>query len=145
MQHLTVKSPEASRLRQRKYELVRTHVIPEDLVGGCLAQTRRRCGKPNCHCAAGRGHPLWSLTFSMRGKRRVERVPEAWVAELEQAVLQTQAYLDAVKEVMAINIELLALARAEQQARKRTLRARKAKKRTPRAKNGSTIGAGDRS
>ena len=145
MKHLTAKSHEASLLRQRKYALVRAHGIPENLSGGCLSETHRRCGRANCHCAMGRGHSQWSVTFSYDGKRRVERVPGVWVEELQKAVLETQAYLEAIKEVMAINVELLALTRAQHQARKRTGRARKSKKRTSRAKIRSTSGSGGRS
>jgi hypothetical protein len=36
------------------------------------------------------------------------------VEELEHAALETQAYLDAVREVMAINLELLAQTRRQQ-------------------------------
>jgi len=56
---------------------------------------------------------MWCITNSHRGKRLVERVPEEWVAQLEQDVLYSQGYLDAVRELMAINVRLLALARAE--------------------------------
>ncbi|MEK7415258.1 MAG: DUF6788 family protein [Planctomycetota bacterium] len=106
MQQFSAKSAQASELRQRKYELVRRFSLPENLVGGSLSQTHRRCGRHNCHCAAERGHALWSVTFSHKGERRVERVPREWVEELEQAVLATQAYLDAMREVMAINLSL---------------------------------------
>lgn len=112
------KSPEASRLRKRKYALVRRFGIPEDVIGGCLSKTHRRCGKPNCHCAEGRGHPRWSVTFSNQGERRVERVPEEWVEQLEQTVLRTQEYMQAIKEVMAINVELLSQARNQKRAEK---------------------------
>ena len=118
------KSPESSRLRQRKYALVREFRLPDDLVGGCLSQTHRRCGKMNCHCALGRGHAMWSLTSSYRGKRRVERVPQPWLEEVEQAVLRTQAYLDALKEVMAINTELLAQTRTQVQQQQKRRRAK---------------------
>lgn len=118
------RSSEASQLRRRKYELVRRFSIPENLVGGALSQTHRRCGRPNCHCAAERGHPLWSITFSRHGERRVERVPRQWVAQLEHAVLETQTYLDAVREVMAINLELLAQTRRQQREKKVRARAK---------------------
>ena len=126
MEMFTAKSPEASNLRRRKYEIVREFRLPENLVGGCLSQTHRRCGRPNCHCATGRGHPLWSVTFSRQGKRRVEHVPREWVEELEQAVLETQAYLDAIREVMAINLELLAQTRAQEREKKVRRRREKA-------------------
>jgi hypothetical protein len=130
------KGPSASQLRCRKYELVRRFGLPENLLGGSLSQTHRRCGKPNCHCVGGRGHPVWSVTASYRGKRRVERVPQAWVEELEQVALATQAYLDALKEVMAINVELLAQARAQLPRGQRTSRVRgEGKKRRKLRKN----------
>lgn len=119
MKQFAAKSPEASQLRRRKYELVRQFNLPENLVGGSLCQTHRRCGRPNCHCAAaGRGHPMWSITFSRNGTRRVERVPRTWVEELERAALETQTYLDAIREVMAINIELLTQTRSQEREKK---------------------------
>ena len=118
MKAFEAKSVESSCLRQRKYQLVRQFDLPEDLIGGCLSQTHRRCGKPNCHCASGRGHPVWSVTFSRNGTRRVERVPADWLPEIEQAVLNSQAYLDAVKEVMAINLDLMEKTRCQRQAKK---------------------------
>jgi hypothetical protein len=118
MRQFAAKSVEASQLRQRKYALVQKFNLPEDLVGGSLSQTHRRCGRPNCHCAAGRGHPLWSVTFSRNGVRRVERVPREWVEEVERAVLATHAYLDAIREVMTMNLELLALTRTQKRQKK---------------------------
>ena len=121
------KGPSASQLRCRKYALVRRFNLPENLLGGSLSQTHRRCGKANCHCAAGRGHSAWSVTSSYRGKRRVERVPVAWVERLERVALETQAYLEALKEVMAINIELLAQTRGQVRDEKRTSKQKKSR------------------
>jgi hypothetical protein len=118
MSQFAARSPESSQLRRRKYELVRQFSLPENLVGGSLSHTHRRCGRTNCHCAGGKGHPQWSITFSRKGKRRVECVPREWVEDLEAAVLQTQAYLEAVREVMAINLELLAQMRCQEQEKK---------------------------
>jgi len=67
---------------------------------------------------------MWSVTSSHQGKRRVERIPESWVEELEVAVLETQAYLDAIKEVQALNIELLAQTRKQHQEHKRRTKSR---------------------
>jgi hypothetical protein len=129
MHQFAAKSAEASRLRQRKYALVRQFGLPENLVGGSLSQTHRRCGRPNCHCAAGRGHPQWSITFSRDGQRRLERVPREWVEDLERVALQTQAYLDAIREVMAINLELMAQTRRQEQDGKVRARAKNVRER----------------
>src|SRR5216110_419755 len=72
----------ASRLRQRKYALLRGLHIPPDALPGSLALTHRRCGTPTCWCAkGGDGHPMWSLTFMANGKRRVEWIPNEWVED----------------------------------------------------------------
>ena len=124
MNTLQAKSPEASQLQRRKYELVRKFGLPEDLLGGCLSQTHRRCGKPNCHCVGGPGHTQWSITFSRGGDRRVERVPREWVEELERVARETRTYLGAVQEVMAINLELLAQSRRQDRDKKVRARAK---------------------
>ena len=46
------RGPLASRLRQRKFQLVRRFQIPEDALPGSLSLTHLCCGKPTCHCAA---------------------------------------------------------------------------------------------
>lgn len=117
MDMLAAKSREASNLRQRRSQIARQYGIPQTLIGGGLQSSRRRCGKKNCHCTSGPGHPQWTLSFSHHGVRRVEKVPAGMLEELEQAVLDTQGFLDAVKEVMAINVELLAQAKKQRQRR----------------------------
>jgi hypothetical protein len=76
-----------------------------------------RCGKPTCHCATGDGHPAWSLTFMVDGRKQVQRIPQAWVADVQARVQAGRAFQDAVREVLAANAQLLTLAR--QQARRR--------------------------
>jgi hypothetical protein len=110
------KGPQASRLRQRKFELVRRFQLPDDLLPGSLSLSHLRCGKPICHCADGPGHPAWSLTFMVRGKKRVQHIPKDWVEEVRRRVEAGREFQDAVREVLAANAQLLVLAR--QQRRK---------------------------
>lgn len=105
------KGPRASRLRQRKFELIRRFHLPDDLLPGSLCLSHTRCGKPSCHCASGEGHPAWSLTFMANGKKRVERIPKEWVEEVRRRVAAGREFQDAVKEVLAANAELLVLRR----------------------------------
>lgn len=104
---------EAARLRQRKFELLRRLKIPPEALPGSLALTHRRCGKPTCHCATGEGHPLWSLTFMVAGKKRVERIPEEWLAQVRRRVVEGRAFKDAIAEVFAVNALLLVLERKQ--------------------------------
>jgi len=119
MKWFKAKGPQAARLRQRKHELVRRYGIPENAVGGSLALTHRRCGKPTCHCATGKGHPMWSLTFMVDGKKHVERIPDDWVEEIRPLVEQGREVKSAVGEVLAANAQLLTLWRKQTTKKKR--------------------------
>ncbi len=110
------KGAQASRLRQRKFELVRRFHLPEDLLPGSLSLSHLRCGKPTCHCADGRGHPVWSLTFMVQGKKHVQHIPKDWVDDVRRRVEGGRQFQDAVREVLAANAQLWVLAR--QQRRK---------------------------
>ena len=107
------KGPEAARLRQRKFALVRRFQIPADLLPGSLVQTHRRCGKPSCHCVTGLGHPLWTLTFMVDGKKRVERIPADWVDDVRRRVDAGREFKQAVAEVFAANAQLLVVQRRQ--------------------------------
>jgi len=94
--------------------LLRKLKVPGDALPGSLALTHRRCGKPTCHCATGEGHPVWSLTYMVGGKKRVERIPTEWVEEIQRLVQAGRAFKEAVAEVFAANAELLVLWRRQQ-------------------------------
>ena len=41
------------------------------MVRGTILQLRRRCGKPQCHCAEGEPHVSWALSYSEKGRTRM--------------------------------------------------------------------------
>jgi hypothetical protein len=110
----------ASRLRQRKFELVRRFHIPDDALPGSLSLSHLRCGKSTCHCAHDQGHPVWSLTFMVKGKKHVQHIPKSWVEEVRRRVRAGREFQHAVREVLAANAQLLVLAR--QQRKKKSQR-----------------------
>lgn len=110
--------PQATALKRRKRALLPRLRIPQDALPGSLALTHRRCGKPSCHCATGTGHPFYSLTFMVDGKKHVESIPLEWIDAIRPAVDSGRAFKDAVAELFVINAQLLVLSR--QQRRRRT-------------------------
>jgi transposase-like protein len=56
---------------------------------------------------------MWSLTFMVDGKKRVERIPTEWVEEVRSLVAEGREYKNAVAEAFAINAQLLALWRKQ--------------------------------
>lgn len=112
----------ASQLRQRKFELVRRFHIPPNALPGSLSLTHLRCGKPTCHCAQGRGHEVWSLTFMVQGKKRVQHIPKHWVEEVRRRVAHGREFQEAVREVLTANAQLLVLARQQEKKAKKKKR-----------------------
>lgn len=108
---------QAAGLRRRKFALLRRYRIPEEVVAellpGSLSQSRRRCGKPTCHCATGAGHPSWYLAFMVGGKQRVQHIPAAWAADVQRRVGAGRQFKEAVAEVLAANAQLLVLERQQ--------------------------------
>src|SRR5262245_44160217 len=112
-------TPEASRLRQRKFALIERLPQLADQLAGTLTRSYTRCGKPPCRCAQGKGHPAWSLTYMVNGQRQVERIPAQWAREVERRVAAGRELQDAVKEVLTANVQLLVLAKHQEQKRKK--------------------------
>ena len=71
---------------------------------------------------------MWTLTYSVEGKRHVEFVPDVLISEVQPLAEAGRSYRDAMLEVLTINAQLLTLWR-------RQLRDRYSKdKRTPKRK-----------
>jgi hypothetical protein len=113
--NINPRGPLASRLRQRKFALLRQFPIPDDLLPGSLVLNYTRCGKSACHCAQGQGHAAWSLVFMAGGKRRAQRIPQEWVEEVQKRVRAGRQFQQAVREVLTANAQLLVLARKQRQ------------------------------
>jgi hypothetical protein len=114
------RGPEAAALKRRKRHLVARLRIPADALPGSFVMTQRRCGKPSCHCAAGVGHPFYSLTFMIEGKKHVESIPAEWTGAIRPAVDAGRTFKDAIAELFVINAQLLVLARNQRSQRRVT-------------------------
>ena len=53
---------------------------------GSLIVLRRRCGKPNCHCAKGQPHTTPALSFSHKGKTRILTLTQAELPAVRRAL-----------------------------------------------------------
>jgi len=113
------RGPKATRIRQRKYEVLRRFSIPEDALPGSLSLTHTRCGRTGCHCAEGEGHPIWRLRFLREGRPQLVNIPTEWVEAVQQRVDAGRAAEDALREVLVANAELLVLEKAQRAEKKR--------------------------
>jgi len=64
------------------------------LLRGSMITLKRKCGKPNCRCAAGDPHETPALSYSLRGVTRILTLPPSEVP-------LAQAALDRYKQAMA--------------------------------------------
>lgn len=112
----------ASRLRQRKFEIIRRLPPLAEQLPGTLTLSYTRCGKSNCRCSRGKGHPAWTLTYMIAGERHTDRVPAEWAEEVRQRVAAGREFQDAVREVLAANAQLLMLARQQEKKQKKKKR-----------------------
>jgi hypothetical protein len=107
------KGPQAARIRQRKFEILKRYSIPDNLLPGSLSEQVLRCGKPNCRCASGPGHTSWTLTFMVQGKKQTLHIPKHLVDQVRQQVESGRQYQDAVRDVLTANAQLFLLARKQ--------------------------------
>src|SRR5579875_1476100 len=100
-----LRGDEAARLRHRTHALIRQFRLPGDLaemLPGSLTRSETRCGRP-----------AWTLSFTVKGRKRTERVPQEWAEEVGQRVAAGRALQDAVRDVLAANAERFVLARKQ--------------------------------
>jgi hypothetical protein len=82
---------------------------------GSLIRLRRKCGKPNCHCAHGQLHGCPALSYSHRGKTKLLTLPQAQLPEIRAAL---KRYRQGVLELeRQANAGLRSLARQLRQSR----------------------------
>lgn len=58
----------------------------------------------------------------VRGKKRVQHIPQKWVEDVGRRVEQGREFQDAVREVLAANAQLLVLARQQEKKPKKKKR-----------------------
>lgn len=86
-----------------------------EIVRGSLVTRYRRCGKPTCHCAKGRGHgPAHYLVVTLKpGKTEQILLSEAMLPVARQFLDNYRRWWAASEKVSALNRRLLRLRATE--------------------------------
>jgi hypothetical protein len=97
-------------LRARRRRLARSLPDVEGLIAGSVVDQGRRCGKEGCRCATGELHGPYTYVVLPRaaGRTRTVYVPAAAADAVRSGAAISAAVRDALEEISAINIELLA-------------------------------------
>ena len=105
--------PDVPTLEARRQELLDAIANIGDLRAGSLKSRYRKCGKPNCHCAAkdDPGHgPQWSVSRLVKGRMRSRAVPP-------EAVERTRRQVEECRRLRALTAELIEVGGALCEAR----------------------------
>jgi hypothetical protein len=71
----------------------------ERFLRGTLSERSSKCGKPNCHCTGGAGHPSLYLVQSYAGKVRQICIPKKLQDPVRHAVGEFQELQRLLREV----------------------------------------------
>ena len=129
--------PDKSRLRQelRRLEEARSTYIERimatrgPLRRGAFVTVERKCGKPNCRCARGEGHPAKYLSVKEGGKTRMIYVPKSEEVEVAKEAEQYRQYRQARAMLAKLNRQALAVIDELEQALETTEKIGERKKR----------------
>jgi hypothetical protein len=96
-------------LRKRRQALL--HELPplDAILRGSLIERYKRCGKPGCKCADGRGHgPKYYLSVSYPGLRpQMDYVPQECFEQTSEFLANYQRARELLEQICEINRELL--------------------------------------
>jgi hypothetical protein len=99
----------AAALRRRRQALLRRLPPLQAILRGSLIERYKRCGKPGCKCADGRGHgPKYYLSVSYPGLRpQMEYVPQEYYEQITEFVANYHRARELLEEICEINRKLL--------------------------------------
>ena len=98
-----------SALKKRRQALRRRLPSLVAILRGSLIERYKRCGKPGCKCAKGRGHgPKYYLSVSHpRLRPQMDYVPQERQTEVKKFLANYQRAREILEEICEINRELL--------------------------------------
>jgi hypothetical protein len=104
---------ELAGLERRRAELYAELGLVGDFRRGSLNEVRRKCGKPNCACAApdhpGHG-PQWNLTRTIGGRTRAVHLrPGPELEKARREVAEYERFKDLVGQVTEVNEAICAV------------------------------------
>ncbi len=107
---IDVASKTSRQLRARRRSLARSLPDVEGLISGSVIEQGRKCGKEGCRCARGELHGPYTYVVLPRagGRARSVYVPAAAAEAVRHAAAVSVLVRQALEEISAINIELLA-------------------------------------
>ena len=85
--------------------LIRSLGALRDMLPGSFVERKRRCGRPNCHCADGNSpHSQFQISALVDGKPKVFNIPARLVPRVRQQVEMRRRFDAAAATICGINL-----------------------------------------
>src|SRR6266849_3958661 len=100
-----MKSPREPGLELRG-QLIRSLGALREMLPGSFVERKRRCGRPNCHCADGkRLHSQYQISVLLDGKPKALNIPAELVAKVRQKIEMRRRFDAAAATICRVNLK----------------------------------------
>lgn len=65
------------KLERQRQTLIQDLLHTKQMIRGSFGTVTRKCGKPNCWCVEGNGHPVKRITWTEKARSRTQAIPTA--------------------------------------------------------------------
>jgi hypothetical protein len=90
---------------QTRGRLMRSLGTLREMLPGSFVERKRRCGRPNCHCADGQNlHSQFQISVLVDGKPKVFNIPPRLVPRVRQQVEMRRRFDAAAATICGINL-----------------------------------------
>lgn len=77
------------------------------LLKGTLIDRKIPCGKPNCRCRKGEGHPGLYLTYSLEGKTKTVYIPKKMAPRVRKWAQNYARFKALLEEMFQVQLKMI--------------------------------------
>lgn len=103
---INLKNISTAELQELKKMLLSSLPQADQIIRGSLITRSIKCGKPNCHCATGDGHPSLYLSSFYHGKTHMDYVPAIWEPWIRKSIENHEVLQNLLSQLTELNLEL---------------------------------------
>lgn len=92
---------------KRKLLTAKIRKLYPNVIRGTVVTTQLTCGKPNCHCQAGRKHIVHYITLKLKGKSKIFYIKKNSIKKASIWSKNYQKTKSIVDKLTLLNIKIL--------------------------------------
>lgn len=99
-------TPQLNKLLERKNNIISQLLNTKIMFRGSLVHVHTKCGKDNCHCKNGKGHPHTRVSWRENGKNVTRKAPKQHLDWIKKMIDNYQKFRTLRKELKDINSKI---------------------------------------